>query len=96
MDPAAIDAQIWSEIGSLLRNLWLVVLFVILFAANMLIGHNFIPSFYASGHISNTWQKARLIFYAGAIISILLAVYFLIQVIDRAGVLRDFWPVYFY
>ena len=95
MDPNALNPAIWSELGSLLRNLWLVVLFIILFASNMIIGHNFIPSFVATEHISRSWQKSRPVFYFFAILFFALAMFFLSRVIIFAGVLRDFWPVYF-
>ena len=91
MDPGALGPFEWAEIDKLLQNLWLVVLFVIIFAGNMIVGHNLIPSFVASEHISRAWQKARVVFYALAIISIILATFFLIQVIILAQVLRSFW-----
>ena len=76
--------------------LWMVVLFVVLFAANMIVGHNFLPSFIMSGHVPEQFQKARLAFYAFAIICIGLAVFFLVKVIElTTGVLRNFWPYYY-
>ena len=94
MDPAALGISEWSEIGKLLTRLWAVVLFVILSAANMLLGHNFIPSLVASEHLPTTAQKARPMLYALAIASFGAAMFFLSRVVDIAGVLRDFWPDY--
>ena len=94
MDPAPIGSSEWSEIGRLLTDLWIVVLFIVLFATNMLFGHNFIPSLVASGHIQRSWQKARAPFYALAVVSFGLALFFLSRVVDFAGVLRDFWSDY--
>ena len=94
MDPAAVGSSEWSEIGKMLTSLWAVVAFIILFATNMLVGHNFIPSLVASQHIPDTWQKTRPAFYALAIISFALAIFFVYRVVDLAGVLRDFWPDY--
>lgn len=94
MDPSPLGPFEWSQLGKLIVTLWIVVLFIVLFAANMIIGHNFLPSFINSGHVSGSWQKARLVFYAFAIISIGLAFFFLSQVIILAGVLRNFWPSY--
>lgn len=80
--------------GSMLRNLWGIVLFVILFAANMIIGHNFIPSFVQSEHIPRYWNRTRPVFYSLAILSIALAVFFLFRVVMFSRVLRDIWPNY--
>ena len=94
MDPAPIDSAMWNEIGSTLSFLWLVVLFVVLFATNMILGHNLIPSLVASRHIPDKMQKARPIFYALALASFGLALFFLSEVVDSAGVLRLFWADY--
>ena len=94
VDPDAIGYAQWSQIGSLLVNLWLVVVSVVFFAANMLIGFNSIPSLTASGHLPDRVGKVRPLFYALSVFFFGLAVYFLVRVIDRADVLRDFWPDY--
>ena len=94
MDPAPIGSAEWSEIGSLLSNLWIVVLFTVFFATNILLGHNFIPSLVASHHLPRSLQKTRPLFYAVGIVSFALALYFLSQVVDAAGVLRSFWADY--
>ncbi len=95
MDPTALGPSEWSEVSKLLINLWFVVLFVVIFATNMLLGHNFIPSLVASGHVPASLQRVRPLFYALAIASFCAAIYFLVQVIDYAGVLRriyeSFW-----
>ena len=95
MDPAALGPFEWSEIGKLLVSLWMVVLFIVLFAANMIVGHNFLPSFVMSGHLPNYWQRARIAFYTFAIICFALAMFFLARVVELAGILRNFWPNYY-
>ena len=94
MDPAPIGPASWSEIGQLLTTLWIVVVFIILFAANIILGHNLIPSFVESEHIPRSWQKARVLFYGVAIASFAVAMFFLSRVVELAGVLRNFWPDY--
>ena len=94
MDPSALSNAEWREIGALLTNLWVVVLLIVLFAANMLIGHNGVPSLVASQHLPRTWQRVRPVFYAMAIVSFGLAIFFLGRVVDLAGVLRQFWADY--
>ena len=94
MDPSAIGYDQWSQISSVLVNLWFVVASIVLFSANMLVGNNMIPSLTASGDLPGTVGKTRPLFYAFSILFFGLAVYFLVRVIDRADVLRDFWPDY--
>ena len=94
MDPTALGASEWSDISKLLVNLWLVVLFVVIFATNMLLGHNLIPSLVASGDVPRTVNRVRPLFYALAVIAFAVAIYFLVQVIDYAGVLRRIYDSY--
>ena len=94
IDPAVIGPESWSELGSLLRSLWLSVLFIVLFASNMILGHIMIPSFVMSGHIPDSFRKARPVLYLLAIISFAIAMFFIYRAIDHAGVLRNFWPDY--
>lgn len=94
LDPLTITQASWSELGSLLRSVWLAVFFVVAFATNMLLGHNLIPSFIATGHIGASWGKARPVLYGGAVVSLVVAGFFIGRAADFAGVLRDFWPDY--
>ena len=61
MEPTPLGAPEWSELGSMLFALWMVVIFIVLFAANMLVGHNMLPSFIASRHVPESLQKARTV-----------------------------------
>ena len=94
MDPAPINSIVWGELGSMLSSLWLVVIFIVLFATNMLLGHNLIPSLVASRHLPDKLQTTRPIFYVLALASFGVAMFFLSQVVDSAGVLRLFWADY--
>ena len=94
MEPDPLGAVQWSELGSMLFAMWMVVIFIVLFAANMLVGHNLLPSFIASGHVPESLQKARLFFYACAIICFLIAVYFFVSMVQQGDVLNSFWPDY--
>ena len=94
MDPRVIGPESWSELSSLLKSLWLSVLFIVLFASNMILGHIMIPSFVMSGHIPESWRKARPPLYVLAVISFVIAMFFLSRAVDHAGVLRNFWPDY--
>lgn len=92
MEPAPMGIAEWSQVGNALAWLWAVVIFVILFAANMIVGHNLIPSFVASRHIPQSWQRVRVAFYAAAVICFAIAVVSAARAIDQAGVLQKVWP----
>ncbi len=94
MDPAPLANSQWSDIGSLLTGLWLMVGLVVFIASNVLIGHIFIPSLVASSHIPSGLQKARPAFYVLAVIGSFVTLFVLIQVIGLADVLDAFWPDY--
>ncbi|HAC17038.1 MAG TPA: hypothetical protein DCF78_00470 [Dehalococcoidia bacterium] len=94
LDPGFISPASWQELGNLQRSLGLAVLFIVLFASNMLIGHNMIPSFIESRHIAASWGRIRPVLYGFAIIFFALAVFFVQRATVYAGVLRDFWPDY--
>ncbi len=94
MQPAPIGAVEWSELGSMLFAMWMVVIFIVLFAANMIVGHNLLPSFIASGHVPQMWQKVRLFFYAAAVACFAIAVFFFVSVVQQAAVLEKIWPDY--
>ncbi len=94
MDPEVLANPQWSELGDLLTSLWIMVALVVLFATNMLIANNWLPSFIQSRHIDSSLSRARPLFYALALCSFGGAMYMLSRVVDHAGVLRDFWPNY--
>ena len=94
MDPAPIGAASWSEIGKMLSTLWIVVVFIVMFAANIILGHNLIPSFVESEHIPRSWQKARVLFYGAAAASLGVAVFLFMRVVEFGGVLEKFWADY--
>ena len=94
MDPSAISQETWSEIGGLLTRLWIFVILIVIFAGNMILGHNMIPSLVASDHLPRTFQKTRPIFYALALASFGAALFIMTRVVSLAGLLRDFWADY--
>ena len=94
MDPAPIGPASWAELGIMLRSLWLAVLFIVLFASDMILGHIMIPSFVMSGHVPAGMSKLRLPLYAVSVICFVVAMFFISQAIIHARVLRDIWPDY--
>ena len=94
MDPTALANPEWTELGKLLTSLWIVVALVIVFATNMLMGLVFIPSLVGTGHLPANLSKTRVLFYAGAVVSIALAVVFLVRVIGLADVIDTIYKSY--
>jgi hypothetical protein len=94
MDPSPLGNFEWTEIGKLLVNLWIITALIIFFAANILVGHIFIPSLVASHHIPPIVQRTRVAFYGAAVVSFGLAIFFLLQVIELSDVLARFWHDY--
>ena len=91
MDPAPLANPEWLDIGKLLTALWGMVALVVFLATNVLIGHIFIPSLVASGHIPEQAQKTRPVFYVLALASFGATLFLLSEVVDLAGVLRIIW-----
>ena len=94
MDPSPVGASEWSEIGSLLTNLWIVVFLIVTFAGNMIVGHSMLPSLLATRDVPDVAERSRPIFYALAVISLGLALFFLARAVGDAGVLGDIWSDY--
>ncbi len=94
MDPAALSGSEWSDIGSMLSNLWIVVALVVFFGANMMVGHILIPSLVATAHLPSGAQRVRPFFYAIAVAAAAAAAVVFIRVIEDASVLERFWSSY--
>ncbi|MBM3944439.1 MAG: hypothetical protein FJ317_02985 [SAR202 cluster bacterium] len=94
MEPSAITSANWADLGHLLSTLWGVVALIVFFAANLLIGHVWMPSFIRSGHIPASLNKMRPMFYLVAIASFTGAMVLLGFVAKHAGVLREIFESY--
>lgn len=96
IDPNYINAAIWADIKIFTQNIKYFVLFMILFAANMLIGHNAIPSLLKSQHVPAMASKLRPPLYLVAVGSFALAIYFVITAFGGGldairAIYPDFW-----
>ena len=91
MDPVALTGSDWSGIGETLTNAWIMLGFVVLAAANVLVGHIFIPSLTASRHIPTSFEVLRPLFYGGALLMFAGAAYELSQAVELLDVIRRFW-----
>ena len=78
MDPSYISTEYWAEIKVFTSNMGLFVLCIIIFAANMLVGHNAIPSLIASHNLPRSWNRLRPPIYVVAIVAFVAAIYFVV------------------
>ena len=96
IDPNYINAAIWADIKIFTQNIKYFVVFMILFAANMLIGHNAIPSMVKSHHVPAMVSKLRPPRYVIAVGSFVLAMYFVVTAFAGGldairAIYPDFW-----
>ena len=96
IDPNYINSAIWADIKIFTQNIKFFVLFIIIFAANMLVGHNAIPSLVKSLHLPASVSKLRPPIYVVALISFVAAMYFVITAFAGGleairAIYPDFW-----
>ena len=96
IDPNYINSAIWADIKIFTQNMKFFVLFIIIFAANMLVGHNAIPSLVKSHHLPASVSKLRPPIYVVALISFVAAMYFVITAFAGGleairAIYPDFW-----
>ena len=96
IDPNYINSAIWADIKIFTQNIKFFVLFIIIFAANMLVGHNAIPSLVKSHHLPASVSKLRPPIYVVALLSIVAALFFVITAFAGGleairAIYPDFW-----
>ena len=95
VDPAAVNADSWSQIGDWLHWLWAYFFCIVILAFTFLTAHAIIPSLVSSGHLPRTYLKLRRPMYTGVIIFIGLAMLFLTWTVTNSHLLEDvynrFW-----
>ena len=92
MDPPFLTNQIWHDLSTMLRFLWVYVFFIIAVAFNFLIAHAIIPSLVDSGQLPARVARLRPLFYLGALSLLALAAVFLVLTLMNADVLGRVWP----
>ena len=96
MDPNVIDSYAWENISVFVTNIWLFVAMIIIFAANMLIGHNTLPSLIESKHVPVSFSKLRIPFYVVAVIAFGAALFFVFSAFQGGldaieAIYPDYW-----
>ena len=96
MDPSVIDSYAWGEISVFVTNIWLFVAMIIVVAANMLLGHNAIPSLIKSKHVPASFNKLRVPFYVVAVVAFGAALFFVVSAFQGGlhaieAIYPDYW-----
>ena len=91
MDPEYITSESWSGVGNFLTFLWLFLVFQVSFGFNFLMAHAVIPSLTETGHLPQRVNKARRVFYVGAVGSLAAVVFVVSRAFVEAQFLRDVW-----
>ena len=94
MDPSPVTSANWADLGHLLSTLWGMVALIVFFAANLLVGHVWLPSFINSGHIPANLAKVRPLFYLVAVASFAGAMVMLGFTAKHAGVVHEIFDRY--
>ena len=94
MDPVALTRAEWTDIGQMLTYMWVMLGIVIFFSTNYLIGHVFIPSLVASGHVPAGLQKTRPLFYALFILGVIATAVTFVMVIQEGSVISRIYDTY--
>lgn len=63
MDPAYLTSDIWHDLSTALRFIWLYVFLILGFVTNFLIAHALIPSLASTHHIPQSIVKLRAVVY---------------------------------
>ena len=91
MDPQYITSADWRDIGNLLTFIWLILVFNIGFGFNILMAHAIIPSLISSGHLPQRVNKARRLFYAGALGAISMTAFAIGRAFVEGQFLEGIW-----
>ena len=96
IDPNYINSAMWADIKIFTENIKYFVVLMIFFAANMLIGHNAIPSMVKSQHVPASLSKLRPPLYVIAVVSFVAAMYFVVTAFAGGlaairAIYPDFW-----
>ena len=95
VDPGAVGAENWADIGDWLHWLWAYFFAIVILALTFLTAHAIIPSLVASGHLPDQFNKLRQPMYLGVATFIGLAILFMVWTVDNSHLLEKvynrFW-----
>ena len=92
MDPAFLTNFEWTELGKTITLLWVFLLLIVLFAANLILAHVFIPSLVSTGGLSQ--ERARLLrpaLYAFSFTSLAALAWVFFSLVRHRGILSQIY-----
>ena len=92
IEPRAITGIDWSVLPWLVYALWGVVIFNVLFAGAMLLGHAVLPSLMATGHIQLRFQRVRPILYILGLGALLVSIIIVVSFVATLPIVYDLYP----
>lgn len=92
MDPAYFTTDIWHNISTALRLIWLYVFFILGFVTNFLIAHAVIPSLASTHQVSPKIVRLRALVYIFAFSILGVAILTFIAMLLQLDVLTRVWP----
>ncbi len=91
VDPVAVSAPAWSDIGNWLHWLWAYFFCIVIIAFTFLIAHAIVPSLVSSGHLPKSFLKLRQPMYIGVAVFLALAMLFLTWTVNNSHLLENLY-----
>ena len=93
MDPLALNANDWNNLGNIITFLWLALISAIITGPTLLIAHAIIPSAVATKTINEKYNKLRPSLYLmGCIGVICIVLFFCLAGFQSYAILKEFYP----
>tara|TARA_B110000014_G_C20119352_1_gene592444 strand:- start:1335 stop:1628 length:294 start_codon:yes stop_codon:yes gene_type:complete len=93
MDPLALNANDWNNLGNIITFLWLALISAIITGPTLLIAHAIIPSAVATKTINEKYNKLRPgLYLMGGIGVICIILFFCLAGFQSYAILKEFYP----
>ncbi len=93
-DPKGLTSANWQDIHNWLTYFWIYYPLIITAAFCALTAHAFIPSLISTGHLPSSAARLRMPLTVFTVLVLLVAAFFLINVILRTLLLDNIWNRY--
>ena len=88
----ALALSIWDELDTGLIFFWLALLMMVATAVSFLLAHAILPSLVGTRDLPQGFAKLRPVFYAGAILAFLLALFLYYITWETVSVYLEIYP----